>query len=78
MSSTALIVAIAVGVAICMLVSWWKRRAIAAGARRASAVVVRASVKLRRSISQRLGHAPMEEDAPDVNVDVHKITSDSH
>lgn len=52
--STILIIVIIIIVVICCGCSWWKRKVIAEGVRRASTYVVRASQRLRRSIHAKL------------------------
>jgi len=56
-----IVVAVIVGL-ICMYISWRNRKAIAAGARRASQAIVRASVRLRASITGN--PVPPEDDGP--------------
>lgn len=50
-----LVAIILVGVAICMGVSYWKRKKIAEGARRASNYVRRSTATLRASIRKARG-----------------------
>lgn len=64
-SSSILIIIIVVVVVICMGISWWKRKQIANGVRRASTYMVRASQRVRKSIRQKLGQR-VEEDDEDV------------
>lgn len=65
--STVLLIIIMIVVVICLGISWWKRKAIAEGVRRASTYVVRASQRLRRSIRAKLGGdepVPAAEESP--------------
>lgn len=61
---------------ICCIVSYRKRKAIAAGARRASEVIVRTSVKVRRSISRKFTKAPdiYPAEIPDEPINVKRLT----
>jgi hypothetical protein len=60
-STTILIIVIIIVVVICIGVSWWKRKQIAEGARRASTFIVRASQNVRKTIRLKLGQR-VEED----------------
>jgi len=53
-SSTTLLIIILVSVAICCAISYWKRREIADGARRASTFIVRKSQDIRKSLAGRM------------------------
>ena len=59
-SSAALVAIIIIAVAICSFISWRKRHAIAAGARRASNFTARKSMRLRKSIMGKRDVEPSE------------------
>lgn len=54
-STTVLIIIIVIITVICLGISWWKRKQIAEGMRRASTYVSRVSKRLRQSVREKMG-----------------------
>lgn len=75
-ASTGLLIIILVCVAICMAISFWKRKRIAAEARRASNYVRRSTATLRASIRKARGKpTPEEESKPMTDGEINKAAS---